>query len=113
MEPPTDSMVCWKPSQSLHLFIETFETLTNGEAVGPSKMLSSSIENGNRGTMTVLRGTINKITTGNPIAAIRIVFYQSRPPTNVALKRRLGRELTNGLGDRKCDPESNELDHYE
>ena len=45
--------------------------LTNGEAVGPSRIASSSLVNGKRGIRKIRRGTSNMIMTGNPIAAMR------------------------------------------
>lgn len=48
------------------------EELTNGEAVGASRMESSSLVNGNRGIRRALRGRSNIMMTGNPIAAVVI-----------------------------------------
>jgi hypothetical protein len=44
--------------------------LTKGEAVGPSRIASSSSVKGMRGTRSVRRGISNMIITGNPIAAV-------------------------------------------
>jgi hypothetical protein len=43
--------------------------LTKGDAVGPSRIASSSLVNGNLGTMKMRRGRRSMMTTGNPIAA--------------------------------------------
>jgi hypothetical protein len=48
--------------------------LTNGEAVGPSRIANSSSVNGSRGIKKIRRGISSKIITGNPIAAT----YQKR-----------------------------------
>lgn len=45
--------------------------LTNGEAVGPSRIASSSSVNGKRGIRRMRRGISNMMMTGNPIAAMR------------------------------------------
>ena len=45
--------------------------LTNGDAVGPSSMASSSAVNGSHGIRTVLIGTRSKMTTGKPMAACK------------------------------------------
>ncbi len=43
--------------------------LTKGDAVGPSRIASSSLVNGNLGMMKVRRGRRSMMITGNPIAA--------------------------------------------
>jgi hypothetical protein len=47
------------------------EGLTNGEAVGPSSIASSSLVKGRRGIISMRTGMSNIIITGNPIAADR------------------------------------------
>jgi len=53
------------------LKLSTEYQLTNGEAVGPSRIASSSLVNGKRGIRKIRRGISNMIMIGNPIAAIR------------------------------------------
>ena len=48
------------------------ETLTKGDAVGRSRMPSSSGENGIRGMTNVRNGINNRMMTGNPTAAGRV-----------------------------------------
>jgi len=46
------------------------DSIVNGDAVGESRIASSSTVKGSRGMTTVRRGTINRIITGNPIEAM-------------------------------------------
>ena len=71
--PPTDSIVyvkCQNNQRDDRENIEDGIALTKGDAVGPSRMASSSSVNGSRGTRYVLSGTSSRIMTGNPIAAV-------------------------------------------
>ena len=68
--PPTDSIVYVKRQEKSGGDMEDGIALTKGDAVGPSRMASSSSVNGSRGTRYVLSGTSSRIMTGNPIAAV-------------------------------------------
>ena len=60
--------------QTLHrsdTFIEKIPILTKGDAVGPSRIASSSSVNGSRGMTTARNGMRSIMMMGNPMAAVR------------------------------------------
>jgi hypothetical protein len=67
--PPTEAIVCRYNQPPQHVN-EARRALTNGEAVGPSRIASSSGVKGRRGIMYIRTGTSRKMTSGNPIAAV-------------------------------------------
>lgn len=70
MVPLTEAIVCDTDFSFLREFIKMGTLLTNGDAVGPSKIATSSEENGMRGIMNTRMGIKSMIMTGNPMAAI-------------------------------------------
>jgi hypothetical protein len=77
--------------------------LTNGEAVGPSRIASSSGVKGRRGITYIRTGTSRKMTSGNPIAAVSYIVSSL-----IDLRQRNAH--TNSLCDGERRGEAEELD---